>query len=64
MGTLRAAGAEPGWSSLIDIPDEGDSGALGWFSNDSDSDHISGTDAEVSLEVEGFMGAAYLGRMR
>ena len=48
MGTLR------------DISGEGDSGVLGWFSNDSDSDHISVTDSDVSFEVEGFMGGGYI----
>ena len=39
-GDASGGGAESGGGTLIDISGEDDSGVLGWFSTDSDSDHV------------------------
>ena len=53
----RRAGS--GGGAFIGNSCEGDSGVLGWFLNDSDSDNISVTGLKVSFEVEGPKGGWY-----
>lgn len=63
-GDASGAGQSQVGSHSFIISGKGDSGVLGLISTDSDSDHVSVADSEVSLRLKVAWGVADLGRIK